>query len=53
MLLLLQVSQSLTVNPKELTITGVAASNKVYDGSTSATLTEASLTALLMLTRLL
>ena len=37
------VAQVLTVNPKALTITGVSASNKPYDGTTVATLTGGSL----------
>ncbi|WP_293890837.1 YDG domain-containing protein, partial [Flavobacterium sp.] len=31
------VTQALTVNPKNLTITGLTANNKVYDGNTDAT----------------
>ena len=34
-----QVSQNLTVHPKPVTVSGVYANNKVYDGTTVATLT--------------
>ncbi len=33
------VEQSLTINPKELTVTGASASNKTYDGTTDAVIT--------------
>jgi hypothetical protein len=39
------VDQSFTVNPKTLTVSGVTASNKVYDGTTAATLTTSSASA--------
>jgi len=38
-----RVSQSFTVNKKELTVTGASADNKVYDGNTNATISGASL----------
>ena len=37
------VSQKLTIAPKALTISGAVAANKVYDGTTSATVTGATL----------
>ena len=38
-----RVSQDLTINPKTVTITGVSANNKVYDGTTTAALVNGSL----------
>jgi MBG domain (YGX type)/YDG domain/FG-GAP-like repeat/Secretion system C-terminal sorting domain/IPT/TIG domain/FG-GAP repeat len=42
-----QVSQSLTVNPKAITVTGIFAGNKVYDGTITATLTSGSLNGII------
>ena len=38
-----QVSQSLTINKKGLSVTGATVTSKVYDGATTATITGASL----------
>lgn len=42
----LQVAQPLTINKKAVTITGVTAANKPYDGNTTATLTTGTLNGL-------
>ena len=39
----LDVTQLLTVNPKALTVTGAIASNKIYNGNTTASITGATL----------
>ena len=41
------VSASLTITPKPLTVTGALAQNKVYDGTTSAVISSASLLGVL------
>jgi len=41
------VNNALTVTPKALTVTGMSAANKVYDGSTTATLSGGSLSGLI------
>ncbi len=42
-----QVSQSLTVNAKSVSVTGVTTNNKVYDGTTSATLSGGTLSGII------